>query len=178
MTSTLLHGRLLALLACSLLIVGCATPNGATIDAASAEGLPSAAWNLTAEVSLGYIAAAGIQSPDGDFVVGLTSEEQCPEARFIVPQGTNSVSAVVVSEATPNPHKIALSSPNSTTYQDVIPPDEFSHIESNPIPGLWGVRIYPMGASTNSRWTATVTVAGTGTAPDVLDIQTEISCRV
>jgi hypothetical protein len=171
------HPITMLLAAIALLLTGCTTPEDATLNTAATASAETASWNLTGEVTLGYVAAVGAQDPKGDLVVGLTTPEQCPQAYFLVPQGTKTVSVVLTAVGPSNPHTVALSSPNWTAYQDVVPPGEFSQTESNPEPGLWGLRVYPVGASVNTRWPATVNLGGIGEGPTALDLKTEISCR-
>lgn len=124
-------------------------------------------------VVLGWVAGAGSPNGMGDFVVGIRTSDQCPEAWFSVPEGASDLSLSVSKAQGVGPYDIVVSNPEAIVFHFTTG-EAFEFREPSPPPGLWSIEMVPEGATVNQRWT----VEGSYNAaePGALDFTIDGKC--
>lgn len=151
--------RLLRLLAIPVLLSGClttASEGGVPISASATSAVPSDSVTVTGEITLGWVAGAGIHTFLGDTSVGLRTSEQCPEVWFSVPAEASGITISVSKATGVGPYDVAVSTPEKIRIYPVLTGDAVIHEEEDSMEGLWSVSMIPMGVTANQRWAVAV----------------------
>lgn len=152
--------------------------SSSTNETVSETATEESPWRLEANVSLGWIAAAGTQNFAGDTTVGVRSHDQCPSASFVVPEGAGNVSiSFTPSLVGPGAgaYKVEIASPDETTF--IEPPiQEPSFGTDDPQRGAWRIELKPQGATVDQVWPFEIVVDGYGTPPEDLALVEDGDC--
>lgn len=160
----------------ALLLAGCSSPSS-SVDARQQDVSATAAstpWTISAEGTMGWIAAAGTHMFAGDLIVGARSHEQCPEVSFLVPPGSSALRLSL--EAGSGPATVAIGGPDGVTYVTEPLEDAAAFEAPDPTPGVWQIELKPLGAMVDERRVLAVEVEGSGTPPLPLVLQPDADC--
>lgn len=137
--------------------------------------LPLTPWNLSAELFVGYVVAAGAFGE----TVGTTDVEHCADATFVVPEGALNLTLrldgeiVDPSRASAGSQFVWVTPPEGDAFQlDPIlfesnpseePPRE--RIIDSPVSGDWSMHVDALGPVVGQSWPFSVTIVGASADP-------------
>lgn len=162
----------------SVLVAGCASAQDVTAPVAgrsSSELAPGTAL-MNGTIGLGWFAAAGFPSGRGDFVVGLRSEEYCPRASFVVPDGAAALRIDVSRGAGVGPYEVVIENPKAIRFEWRPTGEAYTFDQERPPAGPWSITMTPSIATALQKWTVDVGFEQPAPAPTELILTKDGQC--